>query len=394
MNLLWLTIAPLDKPGFRATQFGMAIAMEKIGWKVHLMGKAAADGPFSAYEGFTGKVTAIPRKGRFFTEINYHTDFWRALLSGQVDVVMFEPPQLRLAALPALASWAGFGKIKFVMDVRTPLVEESLHSRLEQLNYRLAMRFAKWFLPGVTVITDALRHDLEPFWGNSKPVSTWGSGVDPEVFSKSSVQPVPKSLLNLENRFVFLHHGSLSMEKGLQPLVEAMKPLTSAYPAAALLILGDGPAREQLLGLVRELGLQDSVFFVPAVQNHEVPRYIAAADVGVIPIPADRHWQVSSPLKLFEYMAMELPVIVSDIEAHRAVLGKLPFAVYLETVSREGICAAMMRAIERIDILRAEARGARAVAVREHSWDRRAAELSGFLSGLAASKKVSEAGYV
>ena len=392
MKLLWLTVAPLDEPGFRSTQFGMGMALERLGWKVHLMGKTSSAEIFEGYDGFQGEVTLMPRRGRLSTEIFYHKKLWQLLLLKNMDIVMFEPAQLRLIALPALFSRVGLLQTIFILDVRTPLVEEAIHDKIERLNYWLTMKFAKWFLPGVTVITETLRRDLELLWGCKIPVLVWGSGVDTEMFDPETVSTVSKSILKLENRFIFLHHGSLSVNKGIQLLIEAMKPLMEISPAAALIILGDGPAKAELLAMVKDLSLEDSVIFIDSVPNQDVPGYIAMADVGVIPIPEDHHWQVSSPLKLFEYMAMGLPVIVSNIEAHRSVLGKLSFAIYVDVASRDNYYKAMKLAIENIKELKLSAVKGRSIAVGEHSWVKRAVGLSEYFVGFLRDKKTGEIG--
>jgi teichuronic acid biosynthesis glycosyltransferase TuaH len=118
------------------------------------------------------------------------------------------------------------------------------------------------------------------------------------------------------------------------------------------------------------LGLQRAVAVVAAVPMDEVPRYLAAADVGVIPLPDDTWWQVQSPMKLFEYLAMGMTVIATDIEAHRGIDG-----VVLCAPTVAGLADAMAEIIQRppervpIDLNR-------------YSWDRAAEHLSEFLESV------------
>jgi glycosyltransferase involved in cell wall biosynthesis len=58
-----------------------------------------------------------------------------------------------------------------------------------------------------------------------------------------------------------------------------------------------------------ELGLADVVTFTGLVAHDAVPRYLAAADIAVVPYPlmVDDLWL--SPLKLFEYMASGRPIL-------------------------------------------------------------------------------------
>lgn len=378
MKLLWLTVAPLDSPGFRATQFGMAIALEKLGWEVDFMGKTNKNKPFEGFNGFSGRVSLIQRKGKLSTELNYHFSLWRVLRK-KYDVVMFEPPQLRLIMVPAILSRLKIMRAQFMLDVRTPLVDDGLNSYTHRFNYWLAMKFAKWCSPGVSLITQELKQDLKPLLGEKKPVVIWGSGVDPELFNPSKVKAVSPGSLGINKGFIFFYHGTLSLTRGLPELILAMKKLHLGHPEAALVLLGDGQAKHELKKQTRKLHLEDVVFFIGKICNKDVPKYIAMADVGVIPLPDKRYWQVSSPLKLFEYMAMQLPLVVSDIVAHRSVLGDAPFAVYAREVSPEGLYEALKVSISRISELKKNTYLARELTINKHAWIKQAPELSAFL---------------
>lgn len=379
MKLLWLTIAPLDSPGFRSTQFGVAISLEKIGWNVHLMGKSGSAGRFEGFPGYNGRVTLINRNGRLATELRHHAALWRLIFKEKNNVILFEPPHMRLIALPAILSFLRLIKAKFILDVRTPLVEGALKSVVERLNYTMAMKFAGICLPGVTVITEALKRDLQPHWGDKKKVGVWGSGVDPEMFDPQRVNAVSRGKYGLGNRFIFFYHGSISLSRGLPELIAAMDELRREHPEAALVILGDGKDKGVLCEQVRELSLEDTVYFIDTVPNEDVPKYIAMADVGVVPLPDKRYWQVSSPIKLFEYMSMQLPIVVSDIEAHREVLGDSSYAIYAKEVTPKSLCDALRSSIERISKMRQYAYMSRNVVLKNHTWAQKAESLSNFL---------------
>ena len=61
--------------------------------------------------------------------------------------------------------------------------------------------------------------------------------------------------------------------------------------------------------------------FTMQVDYEDVPKYISMSDVAIIPLPDMHYWRSQSPLKLLEYLAMTKTVIISDIPAHRAVIG-------------------------------------------------------------------------
>jgi glycosyltransferase involved in cell wall biosynthesis len=79
----------------------------------------------------------------------------------------------------------------------------------------------------------------------------------------------------------------------------------SEFPELMLLLVGDGALREDTAKLVQSLQLSDRVLFTGKVPHADVPDYIAVMDIGVMP----ESNVFGSPMKVFEYMAMECPPV-------------------------------------------------------------------------------------
>ena len=90
-----------------------------------------------------------------------------------------------------------------------------------------------------------------------------------------------------------------------------------------LLMVGEGGDKGNPRRLATELGVGDDVVFTGKVSHPEVPNFIAAADIGVSPVPPLSFYKLSSPIKLFEYMAMAKPVVANEeIPEQKEVLGE------------------------------------------------------------------------
>ena len=208
-----------------------------------------------------------------------------------------------------------------VTDVRSVLVETrpGLRHRLWEVQHRLACHLPR--LRGVTAITPGTLNVLRDRYGlrPSVPVDTWTSGARLDLFH-AGVEPVDVVALRLvAGSTVFIYHGVLTADRGLLTLMDAFALVHEKRPATSLLLLGDGPAVPDLHERARVLGVQDAVALVPTVPIEQVPSYLAAANVGVIPLPDVESWQVQSPMKLWEYLAMRMTVVATDIEAHRGI---------------------------------------------------------------------------
>jgi glycosyltransferase involved in cell wall biosynthesis len=106
--------------------------------------------------------------------------------------------------------------------------------------------------------------------------------------------------------------GSFHKWHDLAGLIEAFSTLSVADPALRLLLVGDGHDRRKCQKQVHQLGLDETVVFAGNVPHCQVPEYLAAMDVSVVPY---RHMDdfFFSPMKLFESMAAGCPTIAADL---------------------------------------------------------------------------------
>nr|VFK39503.1 MAG: Glycosyltransferase involved in cell wall bisynthesis [Candidatus Kentron sp. SD]VFK44540.1 MAG: Glycosyltransferase involved in cell wall bisynthesis [Candidatus Kentron sp. SD] len=121
---------------------------------------------------------------------------------------------------------------------------------------------------------------------------------------------------------VLLLQGGLLARRNLEVLVTAMGHVRDA--SVVLAILGDGPFLRKLHARVNSEKLSARVFFHPAVPQNELLQWTASADAGVIPYQATcLNNYFCTPNKLFEFIAVGLPILASDLpEIRRIVKGE------------------------------------------------------------------------
>lgn len=109
---------------------------------------------------------------------------------------------------------------------------------------------------------------------------------------------------------------SLVEYEGIDTLVAAVARLQDGTPSArvGLLVVGDGPEREHLERLSRQLDVADAVF-TGQVPHDEVLRYYGAIDVFVVPRHPAAVCQLVTPLKPYEAFAAGRAVVLSDVRA-------------------------------------------------------------------------------
>ena len=126
--------------------------------------------------------------------------------------------------------------------------------------------------------------------------------------------------LKLNNPPTIIYVGTMEKVRGLDFLLRVLVRVKKKIQDIKLLMVGDGSDRTQLEKLSQSLGIKESVTFTGQVPRSQVPEYIAAADVGVSPIPPLPMYQVSSPTKLIEYMGMGRAAIGNNIPDQKEVI--------------------------------------------------------------------------
>jgi glycosyltransferase involved in cell wall biosynthesis len=268
-----------------------------------------------------------------------------------VDVVVVRPFNL-IETLPLWFFWRKVLRNKFprfVLDIRSLVADDPgfLKQIQRQVRFWFSVRFAFRYFDGMTMITEKMKSDLQQTTRNfSKRICVWSSGMDPVLFNPDNVSDLREEL-QLTERFIIMYHGVFSFKRGLQEAIQAIDIVRKTHPEILLFLLGKGVAQSELEGLVQKLGLQDHVIIHPAVAFEQVPRFIKSANAGILPFPDLDSWNTSSPIKLTEYLAMGKPVIVTDIEAHRAALGNLKSGFFIPDHQPENIANGIRAVIEK-----------------------------------------------
>jgi glycosyltransferase involved in cell wall biosynthesis len=157
-------------------------------------------------------------------------------------------------------------------------------------------------------------------------------------------------------------HGSMLKRYGVQTLIEAMPRLRDEIPGLKLWVVGDGEYRQPLEDLATSLGVANAVEFTGWVKHEEVSDYIGRCRIGVVPMLYNQ-----LPNKLFEYVAMGLPVVVGDVPSIRTAFG--PETVQYYRTGDAGELADRVLAVYRdSDAALAMAAGAQET-FKKYTWD-------------------------
>lgn len=122
--------------------------------------------------------------------------------------------------------------------------------------------------------------------------------------------------------FVCVSHGSILERYGLHIAVEAAHLARDRIPGLKMQIVGEGEYLEEVKALCERLQAGDVVEFLPFRPVEELPALISAAHVGLVPILRDIYTDLMHANKMFEYIAMRRPVVISRVNAVKEYFGE------------------------------------------------------------------------
>jgi glycosyltransferase involved in cell wall biosynthesis len=125
-----------------------------------------------------------------------------------------------------------------------------------------------------------------------------------------------------KNTFTLLYLGDTGLRRGLLTVLEALKFLIPAIPGIKILIVGRSKEDHILKSYATENNYQDYVTFAGWQDFRLFPSYILAADVGICPLHKNLHHDTTYANKLFQYMALGKPIVVSNCTSQQNLVEK------------------------------------------------------------------------
>lgn len=281
---------------------------------------------------------------------------------------------------------------------RTPLVFDYQGSLSEEMidhgflrREGLPLRFVRSLERGIdrlpqTIVTSSINaRDRLMQHGFRGRVTTVLDAVDTARFSPDSVTDEEKRALRdhlgiPENARVIVYLGLLAPYQGSDLLLDAAETVVKQSPDAFFLIMGFPGDQIYRVSAV-ERGLARHTSFPGRIPYLDAHKYLALGDIAVAP----KMSLTEGNGKIYNYMAMGLPVVAFDAPANREILGDL--GNYARHGSAEELAAQIIALLRNDERRRSQASLSREHAVRHLSWDMRVDEILAVYQGLLAERR-------
>jgi glycosyltransferase involved in cell wall biosynthesis len=272
-------------------------------------------------------VYAAPNQGTARRMISYASFMVSAFALGQLrlsrpDVVIATSPQL-------LCGLAGYGLSRalgapFVFEVRdlwpeSILAVEAMGENALIRGLKSLARFLYTRCSRIVTVGEGYRRSIEDLYAiDSGKISVVPNGIDPSLFVPGAQDNELRRDLQWSDRFVLLYLGTHGMAHALDRVLEVARRLQNE-PRYLFAFVGEGAEKETLKRRAAEWGLRN-VQFIDQQPKERVPLYYAACDLGLVTLRDTPLFQEVLPSKIFEYLGMERPILLSvGGEARRLV---------------------------------------------------------------------------
>jgi glycosyltransferase involved in cell wall biosynthesis len=251
----------------------------------------------------------------------------RALLSGKIDV---------LHAHNHTAFFYGTLAARLT-SVKVVYTE---HGRTEPLSWkaRLAHRVLSRFVHRTIVVADYLKEVLlrkEGFPENK--VLFIPNGIDDSPYCEVGRDDSFRNELGFDasSRLVGVI-ARLDPIKNHKLILRAMKAVITEVPSARLVLVGDGPLRDELTQFVhQDSAVHDAVRFLG--ERDDVPRILKNLDLFVLPSLSE-----GMSLTLVEAMAASLPIVVTEVGGNPAIITNEESGLLVPSGDHEAMAAAVI----------------------------------------------------
>ena len=191
-----------------------------------------------------------------------------------------------------------------------------------------------FFAHQVITVNDARREVLARRSVPPEKITVIMNTPDEKVFVKKNIDDF-KRRLDLERKFITVYVGGINPERNLEVIIKAMALLKKDIPEMFFVMFGHSYGQEgshyvdDLRSLAKKQGVEGSVYFGGRLPGEDVAGYMDLAHFGVISYIANPMTELAMPNKVFEYIALDVPIISCRLKGLYSLMGD-DSAVYFE----------------------------------------------------------------
>jgi glycosyltransferase involved in cell wall biosynthesis len=171
-----------------------------------------------------------------------------------------------------------------------------------------------------------------------------------------------------DSKLIMVYPGSLGYHQGVDIAIRALALIADKAPEAEFHIYGAGIQTEYLKTLIVELNLQERVFMKGGRALQEIAVIMENSDLGIVPKRADGFGDEAFSTKIFEFMSLDVPVIVARTTIDRYYFND-SLVRFFQPNDEKSLAEAMLQLIENPGQRQELVRNAREF-IQGYTWER------------------------
>ncbi len=202
-------------------------------------------------------------------------------------------------------------------------------------------------------------------------------GADPDVFKPLQNRgDVREAYGWAPDKVIISTLGRMVYKKGFSHLIDIVPELISKERKIKVVIGGLGPLEDELKEKVYQMGIGEIVSLPGRIPWDEVPKFLAASDIFVLPSQRDKAGNLDGlPTVLLEAMACGLPCVASDIGGVNLVIKDEINGFIVQPSDKEVLIDRLIKLVSNDEFRRNMGAVARKKVIEEFNWERVAENL-------------------
>lgn len=205
---------------------------------------------------------------------------------------------------------------RFKKDMKSPLVKIPI----------LLERRSHAFAHHLITVNDTIKELLVKRGVPRDKISVIMNSPDEKLRQERDISDFIKRY-RLDDKFKLVFVGGINYERNLEVILHAIDNVRSEIPEIFFIIFGHmyghkgASYKGELKDLIRKLGMEDNVYIGGKLEPEEVSSYLKLTDFGVVSYLKNPLTDVAVPNKVFEYIALDKPVIACKLQALHSLFG-------------------------------------------------------------------------
>jgi glycosyltransferase involved in cell wall biosynthesis len=243
-------------------------------------------------------------------------------------------------------------------------------------NYYLARAVEAYVVRRVNHVITVVEEQKQRLVAEGVPeerISVVTNAVDASLFCRTAVRN--DTCLDADpTGYKVLYVGGITSERGLDDLIRALPVALAKIPEVRLYIAGKGNDEPRLRRLAAEEGVGEHVRFLGWLPFEDIHSYVLKSDLCAVPHLSTDFINTTMPNKLFQYMLLAKPVLVSSAKPLARIVREAGCGFVFESGNPADAAARIIEAYEKRRVREIGERGRQAV-LRSYTWDKVEPEL-------------------